>query len=731
MITEDGAIEPVFVAEITGAGFSVARVPPLLGRPVVDEDERKGAPPVIVIGYDVWRSRFASDPSTVGRTIRLGNTVHTVVGVMPEGFGFPVNHRVWVPLQANPSDYERREGPAIEVFGRLGPGATLESAQAELTTIGLRVAAAFPKTNEQLRPRIVPYASLWFNELEIWMVHIMQFLVTMLLVAVCVNVAILVYARTATRQGEIAVRTALGASRRRIVGQLFVEALVLSVVAATVGLVLAQLGIENVNAFLEQQAGRAPFWVDYSLSADRVLYVLGLTILGAAIVGVVPALKATGGRLEPGLRQLGGATGLQLGRTWTVLIVAQVAFTVAVMPAAMSMGWNSIRYGTFEPGFAAAEFLTARIGMDREVPSSAEAERNSREFASRSGDRLAELVRRLEAEPGVTDVTFASRVPGQEPTVWIDIEGMALPTEKGDYSIESGSSLGHGVRLGRVDVGFFHAFNARILAGRQFRAADLHAAANAIIVNQAFVQQLLGGSSPLGRRIRYVGTSGDALPGEAELGRWYEIVGVVSDVPAHGIHPGLADGKLYHPAATGQIQTATLAVRVRGTTPATFAARLREIATALDPTLRLNGILPLDEVYRQEQMGMHMVALAVGLVTLSVLFLSSAGIYAMMSFTVAQRRREIGIRSALGADPRRILGGIFSRALAQVAIGVVVGLAVATSLDVLTEGEVMGGEGAVFLPAVSALMMTVGLLAALGPARRGLRIHPTEALREQ
>ena len=176
----------------------------------------------------------------IGKTVRLGNTVHTVVGVMPEGFAFPVHHGFWVPLHADASEYERRQGPAINVFGRLAPGVSRDAAQAELTTIGLRAAAAFPKTNERLRPRLAPYASLWFgDDMVVWHLHLMQSLVTMLLVVVCVNVASLVYARTASREGEIAIRSALGGSRRRIVAQLFVEALVLSTVAAAAGLALA------------------------------------------------------------------------------------------------------------------------------------------------------------------------------------------------------------------------------------------------------------------------------------------------------------------------------------------------------------------------------------------------------------------------------------------------------------------------------------------------------------
>ncbi len=709
---------PVDVAEMTASGFRVARVSPLLGRLLVAEDERKGAPPVVVIGYDAWQTRFAGDPGIVGREVRLGNTVHTVVGVMPEGFSFPVAHYMWVPLRADPSDYERRQGPEINVFGRLARGASLDDAQAELTAIGVRTATAFPETNERLRPRVVPYAALFFNEEARLVLQLVQLLISMLLVVICVNVAILVYARTATRQGEIAVRNALGASRGRIVTQLFVEALILSAGAAVVGLVLAGLALRPVNAVLagEMGAGGLPFWVSFGLSPATILYVVGLAFLAAVIVGVVPAMKATGRRLQSNLRELGGGTGLQLGRTWSTLIVAQVAFAVAVLPGVGFMGWELIRYGIAEPGFASGEFLTARLETDQESVPSAEAEAYQREADSRFASLQAELVRRLDAEPGVSAVTFASGVPGaDELTASIEIDGVSPP---------NGAAPSHQVRTLRVDVDFFDAFRVPTLTGRQFQSADLSGAATAVIVNRLFVQQFLGSANPLGRRFRYVAPSSDAEPGP-----WYEIVGVVNNLPANAIEPGMPEAKVYHPMEPGQVHPVSLAVRVRGGSPAAFAGRLREITTSLDPTLRLDDILSMDEVYRKDRLEIQLGAAAIALITLSVLLLSAAGIFALMSLTVSQRRREIGIRSALGAHPGQIVRAIFSRAATQLAIGLVVGVLLAIVLEKLTGGGLMDGRGIVLLPIVAALMAAVGLLAVVGPARQGLKIQPTEALR--
>jgi putative ABC transport system permease protein len=253
-----------------------------------------------------------------------------------------------------------------------------------------------------------------------------------------------------------------------------------------------------------------------------------------------------------------------------------------------------------------------------------------------------------------------------------------------------------------------------------------------VVVNQAFVRSVLGGGSVLGRRLRYVSREERELGAAADTvgRRWYEVVGVMGDLQENPVDPALVHPELYHVAVPGQLSRAMLMVRVRGEDPAAHVERLRQITAGVDPSLRL---VPrsLGALYHDQAVAVRLMALVVGLILLSVLLLSAAGIYALMSFTVSQRRKEIGIRSALGADPRRILGSIFSRAVRQLGVGVGVGLLATVLLDLAMDGEVMYGRGAILLPAVCVIMIAVGLLAALGPARRGLRIQPMEALREE
>ena len=714
----EGTPEPVPVAEMTAAGFRLARVAPLKGRYLVEDDARAGAPPVMVIGYDAWNSRFAGDSAIVGRRVRLGGESYTVIGVMPEDFAFPQNHQFWIPLRADPSAYARREGPAIFIFGRLAPGVTMERAQAELAAIGRRSSAAFPKTHEKLRPMVMPYThSLTdIQGTTVWMAVRMQLMMSLLLVVVALNVAVLVYVRTATRQGEITVRSALGASRRRIVRQLFVEALVLSLGAAAVGLVLAQVGVTLGNRIMEQELG-VPFWADYSLRPATVLFTVLVAVVAACIVGIVPAMQATGRRLQVNLRQLGGSTGKGLGKTWTALIVAQVAVAVAALPAAVGAGWGEIANATTRPTYPPEEFLMTEL---RKEPAAARAGADLRGDSARFAVRLAEIMRRLESDPSVVGASWVASLPGRSGR--IEAEGVPAPED---------SPSGHRVVSEGVGLDYLDLHGARVLAGRGFEPGDITTDPAAVIVNEAFVSQVLGGAQALGRRVRHIVRQEGERAGETKPGPWYEIVGVVEDLQVNDLDPALVRPAVIYPVAPGQTAEGTLEVRVRGSKAAGFAPRLREIAAAVDPDLRLGTIYSLDEFERQDRLAVRLVALVVGLVLVSVFLLSAAGVYALTSFTVTRRRREIGIRSALGAHPGQVLRSVFARVAGQIATGLAAGLVVATSIDGLTGGELTGGKGRVLLPAFGVIMVVVALLAAAGPARRGLRVQPTEALRAE
>ena len=700
------APEPVKLAEMTPAGFVIAGTPAQMGRTLLPGDEALAAPAVVVIGYRTWQSRFEADPLIVGRAVTLGGTPHTVVGVMPDGFAFPVDHQLWVPLRANPLDYAPLKGPEVYVFGRLAAGSSTQQAQAELTTIVQRAATSQPETYQRLQPVVRPYTYEHVDLSDTSMVlllRIAQLLVGALTFVVAVNLAILIYARTVKRLGEIAVRSALGATRGRILAQLFVEAFALTLVGAAFGLLLAHTGLGVVQVMAAKN-GSLPFWISFDLSVATAVYAIALAAIAAVIMGVLPGLKATGRSLIANLHELGGRTGTRLGPVWNTLVIVQIAVAAAVLPAAVFIAVQAVRMHLGGPGFAAEQFV---IGIAAWGPEGT-ADR------SRMASRQRELMTRLQSEPGVTAVTFSSGVPG-----FAGGDGR-LVFDGGSISADDAPD----VSVVDIGAGTFEAYDARILAGRTFTTGDTDAA-RVVVVNETLARQFLPEGRALGARFRYLGSSAGSQPSPP-----YEIIGVVRDFPTFSAALTVAgEPVVYHPVAPGNVHPIALSVRFRDAIPSGFYDRLRAIGAEVDPSLQMRRVVPLSNYYNDLRAFWRYLAWGLALVTASVLLLSAAGIYALMSFTVAQRTREIGIRLALGASPARLLLGIFGRAARQFATGIAAGSIVAGAIAVGIGLSAV--SAAMLLVSVMGLMALVGSLAALGPARHGLRIEATEALRAE
>jgi putative ABC transport system permease protein len=338
----------------------------------------------------------------------------------------------------------------------------------------------------------------------------------------------------------------------------------------------------------------------------------------------------------------------------------------------------------------------------------------ARESVVRFEKSKTDLVTGLEAEPAVDDVTVAATIPGAEPRARIAIDGAV--------NVQSGAL---DVGFNGVATDFFDAFGARVIAGRALRDSDGTGSTQGVVVNRAFVNQLLGGANAVGRYVHYVEAGRGASGGTTTP---FEIVGVVTNLGTNTIAPELIDPVMYHSLRSST--RATALIRMRGNNPMQFSSRLRDLTSALDPTLRLR-IVTFSEMKRQQLIGRRLMLLGCSLVVVTALLLSAAGIYAMMSFTVSQRRKEIGIRAALGADAGQLLRSIFTKAALQLAAGVAVGIGLALMIDRASDGEMLGSFGRVLVAATAVVMTIVGLFATIGPARRGLRIQPTEALRAE
>jgi putative ABC transport system permease protein len=709
LVAAETAPEPVEVAEITASAFAITSTPALRGRYLVPSDEANDASPVVVIGYEAWQVQFGGDPNVVGRTVQLGGVPRTVVGVMPEGFEFPTDHQFWTPLRVDPLKYPRWQGPSLSLFGRLAPGVTIEQAQAEFAAVAQRTAEAHPDSNLRLRPVVTPYTQGLEDPAILWAMRAGQLFAAALTVVVAINLAILIYARTVTRLGEIAVRSALGASRRRILAQLFSEALALTLVGAALGLGLARYAIGVIQTLNERDG--LPYWVTFELSPVAVMFALGLAVLSAFIMGVLPGLKATRVGLTAHLHELHGRSGTRLGATWTMLIVAQVAVAVAVLPAAVFVASRVIRMEVTGAGFPVESIVAGYVGLS---PEAARAERD------RLGARQRELLARLAAEPGVTGVALSSGMPGFASTRTIHFEDGVRVRAGTDYIPDVGITDALLPSMTRVSVEAFDTYSVEILAGRGFAAADV--GTTNVIVNRSFVDTYLQEPNAPGLLFRYE----DADPNAAPV--WHQIVGVVRDFPAFPLNfQRDSEPTIYHPAGFGDLVRPLVSVRFAGPVPPTFIKRFRDIGAEVDPALQLTNVGVMADLYDTLRMAMRSLAWAASLLTASVLLLSAAGIYALMSFTVAQRRREIGIRMALGAPPQRVMRNVFGRAAWQISAGVVVGSVLSAGFFVAIGLDALGALP--LLLAVAALMALVALLATIGPTRRAVRIQAIEALR--
>ena len=357
----DGSVAPVRGAEVSASSFRITRVPPHLGRVLLESDELPGAPDVVVISHEWWRTRMAADPDVVGQAIEIGTRSYQVVGVMPDGYLFPWREHMWFPLRDRPTDFEWGGGPELAVFGRLADGVTIEEARLEVETVGARLAAEHPDSRDGLRTQVLGFADMtWGGALPRAGIYLIQLFSLALLMVVCGNVGTLILARTAWRSEEMAVRTALGASRTRIVSQLFVESLVLSAGAAGLGLLLADAIAVRFQAAL---AFDMPFWLDFGVKLRTVVLALSVAALCAVVAGILPALRATGRGMGTMLQGAAARSGLRFGRASSVLIAVEVALTVGFMTLGATLTYALVEYGPPAPEIDTDEYLMVELSV--------------------------------------------------------------------------------------------------------------------------------------------------------------------------------------------------------------------------------------------------------------------------------------------------------------------------------------------------------------------------------
>jgi putative ABC transport system permease protein len=689
-------------AFMTGNGFAVLGARPLLGRTLIPDDALPGAAPVLVLGYGAWMTQFGGDPGIVGRAVRADGQAATVVGVMPQGFGFPSVQEAWMAQRIDPLPARRGDGPALIAYGRLKRDVDGRQAQADLGAISSRLATTYPETNRNIVPVVQPYTELMGgNESGTMAMLLTVGMGFCVLLIACANVANLLFARAASRTREVAIRTAIGAGRRRIVRQLLTEVVVLAIAGTGVGLLIAWAGIAAFNQAMVD--ANPPFWIVVRLDVSALLFAMALTGIAALLSGVVPAWRASRPNLsevlKDGARSSGG---LRVGWISRSLVTVEIVLSFGLLVTAGLMIRSIINLQTHDYGFAAEDVFTARIV----VPEHSYPDVGSRATFVRS------LQDRLSAIPGVRAATLGSVLPG------LAADTTTAVVEGDTYSDASHYPV---ARVAAIAPGFFETFGVTLVGGRAFGASDEMNAAPVAIVNASFVERHYRGRDPVGTRVR-LGRDGKA--------GWLTIVGVAPDLYMSGAENREPAG-IYVPLAQSKTRSVGLALRVAGRT--TVAATVRSLVKALDPDLPVYSEKTLKKAIDDSMWHYVLFGPLLVVVGCAALFLSTVGLYSLMAFAARQRLREIGLRMALGARAADVARLVTGEVVGQIGLGLLVGAGLGALLSNALRTMVfhVAPHDPVIYASIAGVLVAAAALAAFVPVRRAIRVDPAITLRDQ
>jgi len=694
---------------VTAGFFAALGAAPLQGRTFTEADDRPGAAPVVVLSQGLWQRRFAADPAVVGSGLRIDGETHTVIGVMPESFDrVDLGDDLWVPMAFTAERLADHDEHAHWVVGRLAPGVTPRQAQQDLRALTARLQEESFDEQRNTQPLVVPFADFLIQGHRLRLVVLFAAVGLVLLIG-CVNVSNLLLARGAARRREMAVRTALGARRGRLVRQLLTESLVLSLAGAVLGVALALVGVPALVALAPSGVPRLE---QAAVNGPVLAFVLGLAALTCVVAGLAPALRASRSRPAEALQSGGRAAGaVSRDRLRGVLVAAQLALALVLTVAAVLLVRSGIEVARVDPGFRVDGLLTARLTL----PESAYGEADQVRAAL---DRLREEAAAL---PGVSGVAVSNTVPlgggGGGNGLWTEDRALDNPSY-GEFRL--------------VSTGYLRVLGVPLHRGRTFDERDGRAAPRVMLINEALAKELFPDGDAVGRRV------GCCVEGDAP-DFWKTVVGVVGDVHGRGLD---ADPRSEFYLPIGQEppeawrwlrRTVVLSLRTGvGTDPATLTTPLRRAVQRVDPDLPLYDVATLSERLAGSRASARFNTLLLILLAGLGLLLAAVGLYGTVAHLVEQRRHEIGVRMALGASARHVVGKAVTHMLPALAAGVVLGLGGALAAGRLLESFLfgVGASDPAALGAAVVGLVAVALAACLLPARRAARVDPVRTLNE-
>jgi putative ABC transport system permease protein len=697
--------ERISSAGVTTNFFEVLGVKPLHGRTFREGEEVANSERVVVLSYGVWHRLFGGDPGMVNQSINLSGNPYTVVGILPQNFQFARrgDAELWTPMRPSQNQLTRRFMHWVNVFGRLKPGVSFEQAQAEMKTIGQRIEEQHSESHASTTIKLIPLQEQIVGSVKPILFVLLGAVAFVLLIA-CANVANLLLARSAARQREIAIRIALGASRGRLIRQFLTESLLLALVGGLLGVVLAQWGVAALIAAIPDfQLNNMPYLRDLKIDRSIVLFTFALSLLTGVIFGLIPALQTSKPELQTTLKEGGqSSVGVARRRLRSSIVVAEIALALVLLVGAGLMLKSLVNLLKASPGYQTENLLTFNVSL---LP--AKYQNNAQIMNMHS-----QLIEHFESIQGVQGAGTVGSMPlmGGNTTRFY-VEGKPIPAPGEDTECN--------LRL--VSTNYFQTLGVPLLQGRHFNEQDNDTAPQVVIINKTLAEQVLPGEEAVGRRVVFGAVNPQPV----------EIVGVVADEKVGGLD-SKQTGVLYEPFRQFPSTFSVFVVRTTND-PKYSSNRIREEIRQLDAEASVFGLRTMQEVIDNSPSTFmrRYPAFLTGIFAAVALLLASIGIYGVISYSVSQQTREIGIRMALGAKTTDVLKMVIGQGMKLALAGVTLGLTAAFALTRLIESLLFGVSStdiATFV-AIPLLLTTVALLACYIPARRATKVDPMIALR--
>jgi putative ABC transport system permease protein len=693
-------------ARVSSGFFPLLRVQPILGRTFLPAEDKPGSERTVVLSHTLWQRRFGSDPAAIGQAVTLDNQSYTVIGVLPAGFEFPLlgkETELWTPISLDGQALNERGAQMYGVVARLKPDVSLDQAQVEISTIASRLEQQYPEQNTGSGVRLIPLQEVLVGSIRSMLLVLFAAVGFVLLIA-CANVANLLLARASSRKKEIAIRTALGANRGRIIRQLMTESMMLAAIGAGAGLLLALWGMDLLVALSPDNIPRRD---EINIDSSALVFTVGVTLLTGLIFGIAPALHASKLNLNESLKEggKGAGAGSHRSRFRSLLVVAQVALALVLLVGAGLLIKSFYRLQNVDPGFNPENVLTMRVALsDAKYP-------QAHQVTAFFDQALAGI----EALPGVESVGMISFSPLSGATFYLDfaIEGQPAPGPGNTLTAQYRS----------ISASYFRVMEIPLKRGREFTATDRMGASGVAIINETMARRFWPNEDPIGKHISLEKSMGEGEP------PWREIVGVAGDVKHFGLDADVRP-EMYVPDAQQPSGSSAIVIRT-SSDPTSMIAAIRSQILAVDKDQPVSSVQTLEYyVTRSTSRQRFSMVLLLTFAALA-LILAAVGVYGVTSYSVTQRTQEIGIRLALGAQQKDVLRLVLGQGLKLAGAGLAIGLAAAFALTRVMSSmlfEVSANDSMTFV--VTAVVLAgVALVACFVPARRATKVDPMIALR--